>query len=632
MKGGGSSYALPAKRRWRRAIGVLLLVLLSMLLPLAFLLGLHNGFLSAGISFDQQSSIFDVLPGVDESDATSTRKEWENDNSERVQYIIQKMGTDNSKDPLTNFGNETENKIVDVVPEEISHQTPGSHAPPDLPKPKTIPAEDNASGDQLDITTETATNAVEESEDSCELKYGSYCIWRREHREEMKDTMVKKLKDLLFVARAYYPSVAKLPGQDNLSHELKQNIQEFEHIFSEAITDADLPNQIEHKVQKMEDAIAKAKAVVADCNNVDKKLQQLVDLTEDEARFHMKQSAYLYQIGVQTMPKSFHCLFMRLTVEYFQSTNDIELPLDEKFMNPSLQHYVLFSKNVLAASVVINSTVMHAKESGNQVFHIFTDRQNYFAMKFWFYQANYQEAAVEVLNIEEIELPDKATLQLYLPEEYRVSVHGLNNSRPTQIKTEYISVFSHSHYFLPDIFHYLKKIVVLDDDVVVQQDLSALWSLDMEGKVNGAVQRCSLRLGQLRRYMGEKYFDEKSCLWMSGLNVIDLVRWREQDITGTYNNLMREPLSANVSSETLPLRSSYLSFQNQLYPLDDKWALSGLGHDYGVNAESVENAAVLHYNGNMKPWLDLGIPSYRSYWKMYLDSENQFLSQCNVNS
>lgn len=47
MKGGGiSSYnAMPGKRRWSwLVIAVLGLVLLSMLVPLAFLLGLHNGF------------------------------------------------------------------------------------------------------------------------------------------------------------------------------------------------------------------------------------------------------------------------------------------------------------------------------------------------------------------------------------------------------------------------------------------------------------------------------------------------------------------------------------------------------------------------------------------------------------
>ena len=50
MKGGGGGVA-PAKRRWRGlAIGVLFLVVLSMLVPLGFLLGLHNGFHSAGAS------------------------------------------------------------------------------------------------------------------------------------------------------------------------------------------------------------------------------------------------------------------------------------------------------------------------------------------------------------------------------------------------------------------------------------------------------------------------------------------------------------------------------------------------------------------------------------------------------
>ena len=82
---------------------------------------------------------------------------------------------------------------------------------------------------------------VDESEGLCELKYGSYCIWREENREEMKDSTVKKLKDQLFVARAYFPSIAKIPAQNKLSHELKQNIQELEHVLSESTTDAYLP-------------------------------------------------------------------------------------------------------------------------------------------------------------------------------------------------------------------------------------------------------------------------------------------------------------------------------------------------------------------------------------------------------
>ena len=83
--------------------------------------------------------------------------------------------------------------------------------------------------------------SVEGIEKNCELRFGSYCLWRDENREDMKDSMVKKLKDQLFVARAYYPSIAKLPSQNKLSRDLRQNIQEVERVLSESTTDADLP-------------------------------------------------------------------------------------------------------------------------------------------------------------------------------------------------------------------------------------------------------------------------------------------------------------------------------------------------------------------------------------------------------
>jgi alpha-1,4-galacturonosyltransferase len=119
--------------------------------------------------------------------------------------------------------------------------------------------------------------------------------------------------------------------------------------------------RVETKSEKMEVAIAKAKSVPVVCDNVDKKLRQIYDLTEDEADFHMKQSAFLYKLNVLTMPKSFHCLALKLTVEYFKSSHDEEHADSEKFKDSSLHHYIIFSNNVLPASVVINSTVTHAK-------------------------------------------------------------------------------------------------------------------------------------------------------------------------------------------------------------------------------------------------------------------------------
>lgn len=78
------------------------------------------------------------------------------------------------------------------------------------------------------------------------------------------------------------------------------------------------------------------------------------------------------------------------------------------------------------------------------------------------------------------------------------------------------------------------------------------------------------------------------------------------------------------------MRASLLTFQGLVFALDGMWALSGLGHDYGLDIQDIKNAAVLHYNGNMKPWLELGIPKYRDHWKRFLKREDRFMGECNV--
>ena len=86
----------------------------------------------------------------------------------------------------------------------------------------------------------------------------------------------------------------------------------------------------------------------------------------------------------------------------------------------------------------------------------------------------------------------------------------------------------------------------LDDDVVVQQDLSLVWDIDMKGKVNGAVETCR---GNDTRVMSKKFknylnfsnpsivnkFDPEKCAWAYGMNIFDLEAWRKSNITQVYH-------------------------------------------------------------------------------------------------
>ncbi|KAJ6362717.1 hypothetical protein OIU78_003006 [Salix suchowensis] len=225
MKGYHNNHS-QGKRRWRcLVIGVLLLVVLSMLVPLVFLLGLyHNGFHSTGHPSDPRSS----------SSASPT------DQSSHVKQLIENFApTLPNIHQVINFTSGAENKTTSSG---SIHGTPV--VPPAVPQP--LPSRNNAVTTGTDEITKHKRSAFEESE-KCELRFGGYCHWCDEHRENMKDFMVNKLKDQLFVARAYYPTIAKLPSQEKLSNEMRQNIQELEHIFSESSTDADLPPHVSSK-------------------------------------------------------------------------------------------------------------------------------------------------------------------------------------------------------------------------------------------------------------------------------------------------------------------------------------------------------------------------------------------------
>lgn len=104
------------------------------------------------------------------------------------------------------------------------------------------------------------------------------------------------------------------------------------------------------------------------------------------------------------------------------------------------------------------------------------------------------------------------------------------------------------------LFPELDKIVFLDDDVVVQRDLSPLWSLRLNGKVNGAVSSW-IREGDesstcFGRVLGEHLnfsnpeilsskVEENQCGWLYGMNIFDLDAWRATNITQVYHQWLK---------------------------------------------------------------------------------------------
>lgn len=73
-----------------------------------------------------------------------------------------------------------------------------------------------------------------------------------------------------------------------------------------------------------------------------------------------------------------------------------------------------------------------------------------------------------------------------------------------------------------------------------------------------------------------------------------------------------------------------ITFYNLTYPLDRSWHVLGLGYDPALNETEIEHAAVIHFNGNYKPWLDLAIPKYKKRWSEFVMLDNPYLQRCKL--
>lgn len=457
------------------------------------------------------------------------------------------------------------------------------------------------------------------------------------------DFRVRQLKDQLIKAKVYL-SLPATRNNANFVRELRLRIKEVQRALGDATKDSDLPRIANDRLKAMEQSLAKGKQIQADCAAVVKKLRAMLHSTEEQLRVHKKQTLFLTQLTAKTLPKGLHCLPLRLTTEYYTlNSSQRHFPNQEKLEDPRLFHYALFSDNVLAAAVVVNSTVTHAKHPSNHVFHIVTDRLNYAAMRMWFLANPPGRATVQVQNIEEFTWlnssysPVLKQLNSQSMIDYYFRAHRANSDSNLKFRNpKYLSILNHLRFYLPEVFPRLNKVLFLDDDVVVQKDLSGLWSIDLKGKVNGAVETCGETFHRFDRYLNfsnpliSKNFDPRACGWAYGMNIFDLDEWRRQNITDVYHTWQKMNHDRQLwKLGTLP--PGLITFWKRTYPLDRFWHALGLGYNPSVNQRDIERAAVIHYNGNMKPWLEINIPKYRNYWTKHVDYDQLYLRECNIN-
>ncbi|GAV76668.1 Glyco_transf_8 domain-containing protein [Cephalotus follicularis] len=498
--------------------------------------------------------------------------------------------------------------------------------------------------DETIIKLENAAIERSKSVDSAVL--GKYNIWRKENENENSDLSVRLMRDQIIMAKVYL-SIAKMKNKLDLHQELHNRIKESQRVLGEATADSDLHNSAPGKIKAMGQVLSKAREQLYDCKLVTGKLRAMLQAADEQVRSLKKQSSFLSQLAAKTVPNAIHCMSMRLTIEYYLLLPEKrKFPRSENLENPNLYHYAVFSDNVLAASVVVNSTFMNAKDPSKHVFHLVTDKLNFGAMNMWFLLNPPGKATIHVENVDEFkwlnssycpvlrQLESAAMKEYYFKADHPTTISS-GSSNLKYRNPKYLSMLNHLRFYLPQIYPKLDKILFLDDDIVVQKDLTGLWSVNLHGKVNGAVETCGESFHRFDKYLNftnphiSRNFNPNACGWAYGMNVFDLKEWKKKDITGIYHkwqNLNEDRMLWKLG--TLP--PGLITFYNLTHPLEKSWHVLGLGYNPSIDRSEIESAAVVHYNGNMKPWLELAMTKYRSYWTKYIKYDHPYLRSCNL--
>ncbi|KAJ9567427.1 hypothetical protein OSB04_003393 [Centaurea solstitialis] len=461
------------------------------------------------------------------------------------------------------------------------------------------------------------------------------------------NSYARQLLEQMTLAKAYIV-IAKDHNDLHLAWELSSKIRSCQFLLSKAAMREDPMTQDEAEplIRSLSTLIFKAQDAHYDIATTIMTMKSHIQALEERTNAATVQSTFFGQLAAEALPKNLHCLNVKLLADWLtkkklQEVTD-QIKNSPRLLDNNLYHFCLFSDNLLAVSAVVNSTVSNTDHPKQLVFHVVTNEANYGAMQAWFVINDFKGSTVEVQKVEDftwlnasyspvVRKLTEADLRAYYFEGSREP-----NDEPKFGNPKYVSLLNHLRFYIPEIYPRLEKVVFLDDDVIVQKDLTPLFSLDLHGNVNGAVETCLEAFHRFYKYLNfsnpvlSSKFDPQACGWAFGLNVFDLVVWRKANVTATYHYWIQQNDDGSLwKLGTLP--PGLLAFYGQTEPLDRRWHVLGLGYDVNVDNRLIETAAVIHFNGNLKPWLKFGIGRYKPLWERYVNQTHPYLVDCVTN-
>ncbi|KAD6120260.1 hypothetical protein E3N88_11531 [Mikania micrantha] len=185
----------------------------------------------------------------------------------------------------------------------------------------------------------------------------------------------------------------------------------------------------------------------------------------------------------------------------------------------------------------------------------------------------------------------------------------------TSVRQALEQPLNYARNYLADLLEpCVRRVIYLDSDLVVVDDVSKLWSTNLGEKTIGAPEYCHANFtkyftdGFWSNWQHSAIFSGRSpCYFNTGVMVIDLANWRQFRYTKRIERWMEVQKTDRIY-ELGSLPPFLLVFAGNVAPIDHGWNQHGLGGD-NVKGSCRDlhpgPVSLLHWSGSGKPWIRL---------------------------
>jgi lipopolysaccharide biosynthesis glycosyltransferase len=194
-------------------------------------------------------------------------------------------------------------------------------------------------------------------------------------------------------------------------------------------------------------------------------------------------------------------------------------------------------------------------------------------------------------------LPEKSASIVWVPVEMNLFTSFSPGAR------DYITKIVYARLLIPQLFPAsLAKVLYLDADLLVLEDLRELWQTDLGGAALGAVPDFSLHTSFLNRGFDPELGRSRygglppvRAYFNSGVLLIDLARWREEKISEkAFAYLEANPHSPHMDQDALNFTAD-----KKWAALDPRWNIQ----NHYARLSDGDRKGILHFVTGAKPWL-----------------------------